>query len=57
MNKEESDLIERFKKNARPADRVPFIMEQEIISILSEIRGELAAMNKTGKTAGRPKKE
>lgn len=47
MNNDEKDLIKRFKQNARPADRVPFIMEQEIISILSEIRDELKKMNKT----------
>ena len=55
MNKEEVELIERFIKNARAADRVPFIMQQEIISLLGEIRDELKA-NKDTKTPGRPKK-
>ena len=56
MNEDDTKLIERFVKNARPADRVPFIMQQEIIDLLSEIRDELKTMNKTGKPIGRPKK-
>jgi hypothetical protein len=54
MNTEETKIIERFVKNARPADRVPFIMQQEIIDLLTEIRDEL--VTKTVKPAGRPKK-
>lgn len=54
MNTEESKIIERFIKNARPADRVPFILQREIISLLTEIRDELKP--NTGKPAGRPKK-
>ena len=38
MNEEDTKLIERFIKNARPADRVPYIMQQEIINLLTEIR-------------------
>ena len=56
MNKDETDLIKRFKQNARPADRVPFILQEEIISVLAEIRDELQIMNKAGKPVGRPKK-
>ncbi len=55
MNKEDAKLIERFIKNARPADRVPFIMQQEIINLLGEIRDELKS-NKIVKPAGRIKK-
>ena len=55
MNEEDIQIVERFIKNARPADRVPFIMQQEIISLLDEIRDELKA-NKDTKTPGRPKK-
>ena len=43
MNAEDTKTIERFVKNARPADRVPFIMQQEIIDLLTEIRDELKA--------------
>lgn len=56
MNEEDIKLIERFVKNARPADRVPFILQQEIIDLLSEIRDELSVMNKGAKPVGRPKK-
>lgn len=49
MNKDEKDLIKRFKQNARPADRVPFILQEEIINVLGEIRDELKVMNKTKK--------
>ena len=56
MNEEEKKTIERFVKNARPADRVPFILQSEIIDLLGEIRDELVTMNKGGKTVGRPKK-
>lgn len=52
MNKEDMKTIERFVKNARPADRVPFIMQQEIIDLLTEIRDSL----KDSKPVGRPKK-
>ncbi len=55
MNEEDAKLIERFIKNARPADRVPFIMQQEIINLLGEIRDELKS-NKIVKPAGRIKK-
>ena len=55
MNTENEQLIERFIKNARPADRVPFIMDREIIDLLTEIRDELQ-MDKSVKSAGRPKK-
>jgi len=41
MNAEDVKLIERFIKNARPADRVPYVMQQEIINLLTEIRDEL----------------
>ena len=41
MNSEEVKLIERFVKNARPADRVPYILQQEIVDLLTEIRDEL----------------
>jgi hypothetical protein len=52
MNEGDMKLMERFVKNARPADRVPFIMQQEIIDLLTEIRDEL----KVSKPVGRPKK-
>ena len=55
MNVEDAKTVERFVKNARPADRVPFIMQQEIINLLTEIRDELVT-TKTAKPAGRPKK-
>ena len=55
MNSEEEKLIERFVKNARPADRVPYILQQEIVNLLTEIRDELkgkksATSRKTAKT-------
>ena len=55
MNSEEEKLIERFVKNARPADRVPYILQQEIVNLLTEIRDELkgkksATTRKTTKT-------
>jgi len=56
MNEEETKIIERFVKNARPADRVPFIIQQEIISLLGEIRDELQVLNKVKGAPGRPKK-
>ena len=56
MNEEDAKTVERFVKNARPADRVPFILQSEIIDLLAEIRDELVTMNKGGKTVGRPKK-
>lgn len=43
MNVEDAKTIERFVKNARPVDRVPFIMQQEIIDLLTDIRDELKA--------------
>ena len=43
MNVEDKKTVERFVKNARPVDRVPFIMQQEIINLLTEIRDELKA--------------
>ena len=43
MNEGDMKTIERFVKNARPADRVPYIMQQEIIDLLTEIRDELKA--------------
>ena len=43
MNVENTKLIERFVKNARPADRVPYVMQLEIIDLLTEIRDELKA--------------
>ena len=55
MNTEDAKTVERFVKNARPADRVPFIMQQEIINLLTEIRDELVTA-KTSKPVGRPKK-
>lgn len=51
MNVENTNLIERFVKNARPADRVPYIMQLEIIDLLTEIRDELKA--EKPKTPGR----
>jgi hypothetical protein len=51
MNKEDAKTVERFVKNARPADRVPFIMQHEIIDLLTEIRDELKAAKP--KTPGR----
>ena len=51
MNEEDAKIMERFIKNARAADRVPFIMQREIINLLGEIRDELKA-NKP-KTPGR----
>ena len=51
MNEEDMQIVERFIKNARPVDRVPFILQQEIISLLTEIRNEL---QKTKKSPGRP---
>ena len=51
MNEEDTKLIERFVKNARPADRVPYIMQQEIINLLTEIRDELKGTG--AKTTGR----
>lgn len=56
MNEEDTKIIERFVKNARPADRVPFILQNEMITLLGEIRDELQLMNKPGKSVGRPKK-
>ena len=55
MNVEDTKTVERFVKNARPADRVPFIMQQEIINLLTEIRDELVTA-KGVKPVGRPKK-
>lgn len=58
MNEEEKHLIERFTKNARPADRVPVIMQLEIIGLLKDIKSQLNAMNKIdkpAKSAGRSK--
>lgn len=55
MNEADTKQIERFVKNARPADRVPYIMQQEIINLLTEIRDELVAA-KGVKPVGRPKK-
>ena len=51
MNEEDTKLIERFVKNASPADRVPYIMQQEIINLLTEIRDELKGTG--AKTTGR----
>jgi len=51
MNNEEVKLIERFVKNARPADRVPYILQQEIVDLLTEIRDELKG--KAPKTTAR----
>ena len=56
MNEEDTKIIERFVKNARPADRVPFILQNEMITLLGEIRDELQKMNTAGKPVGRPKK-
>lgn len=56
MNEEDTKIIERFVKNARPADRVPFILQNEMITVLGEIRDELQKMNTVGKPVGRPKK-
>ena len=56
MNEGDMKLMERFVKNARPADRVPFIIQQEIIDLLTEIRDELVTVNKGAKPVGRPKK-
>ena len=47
MNAEDAKIIERFVKNARPADRVPFIMQQEIIDLLTDIRDEMKGSVKT----------
>lgn len=43
MNEADIKLINRFVKNARPADRVPYILQQEIVGLLTEIRDELKA--------------
>ena len=55
MNEEDAKIMERFIKNARPVDRVPFILQQEVINLLTEIRDELKA-NKDTKAPGRSKK-
>lgn len=56
MNEEDTKLIGRFVKNARPADRVPFILQYEIVNLLTEIRDELVTVNKGAKPVGRSKK-
>lgn len=41
MKREYKKLVDNFEKNARPVEMVNYIMQQEIINLLKEIRKEL----------------
>jgi hypothetical protein len=41
MNKDDKKVILEFEIHARPVDRVNYIMQKEIITLLKEIRKEL----------------
>ena len=46
MNKEEKEIIARFEKNARPVDRVAYIMVKEQIATIGEIRKDIDKVRK-----------
>lgn len=50
MNKDDKKVIDEFKKHARPVDMQNFIMQQEILVALKNIRYELKKLNEENLT-------
>ena len=46
MLKNDKRIIEDFKLKARPTDMAIFIMQQELLMVLKDIRKELKDLNK-----------